>query len=261
MKSLLKLLVVLFLFFHGQVSYSQDYAPQLMQIQIINNIRFAVCSDQIFSRSFPELSKISDNLNRNPMLNALFIGHTDNVGSKRYNARLSRKRAIALCNFMTNNGVREDNVRYLGFGEKYPIETNETEEGRARNRRMEVIFFDYQSIGELDIHSETFEEDLYKMVLNNMKNNKLSVVSQNKNLKCKVFPNPTANFITVDFGALLVQPLTIQLFDNQGHAVYKIETRNSKETFDLSQFSAGIYYLKVFDNQLQELFTKQILKN
>ena len=67
------------------------------------------------------------------------IGHTDNQGSKAYNLDLSHRRANALMNALIRKGISADRLTAKGMGSEAPIATNDTEEGRAQNRRVEII--------------------------------------------------------------------------------------------------------------------------
>lgn len=78
-------------------------------------------------------------LQKYPQLKVEVAGHTDSVGSEQYNQGLSERRAAAVYNYLTSNGI--DSSRLVGpngFGELRPIDTNDTAEGRARNRRTEL---------------------------------------------------------------------------------------------------------------------------
>lgn len=65
-------------------------------------------------------------------------GHTDSTGSNEYNQTLSENRARTIANYLISRGVSAARVRSQGFGETMPIATNDTEEGRAKNRRVEI---------------------------------------------------------------------------------------------------------------------------
>jgi outer membrane protein OmpA-like peptidoglycan-associated protein len=75
----------------------------------------------------------------NPTLTAEIVGHTDNTGSAELNQRLSEKRANAVRDYFTANGIGPDRLTASGMGEKDPIASNETPKGRAQNRRIEFI--------------------------------------------------------------------------------------------------------------------------
>ena len=64
-------------------------------------------------------------------------GHTDSKGTDEYNLNLSERRAKAVVSYLKENGVGQERITTLFFGESKPIETNETSEGRRKNRRVE----------------------------------------------------------------------------------------------------------------------------
>jgi outer membrane protein OmpA-like peptidoglycan-associated protein len=72
-----------------------------------------------------------------PGLRIEISGHTDSLGPQAINLTLSEKRATAVKNYLIAHGVASDRLRAEGYGEFNPIATNETEEGRAKNRRVE----------------------------------------------------------------------------------------------------------------------------
>jgi len=77
-------------------------------------------------------------LNENQMYGTIINGHTDSVGSLKYNQKLSERRAIAIKKILVDNGVEASRIKTVGHGEVKPIATNETKEGRALNRRIEA---------------------------------------------------------------------------------------------------------------------------
>ena len=74
-------------------------------------------------------------MNNNIELKVEIEGHTDNVGSESYNYKLSNNRAKAVYDYLINNGVSAKRMTFKGFGANKPITSNNTEEGRAINRR------------------------------------------------------------------------------------------------------------------------------
>jgi outer membrane protein OmpA-like peptidoglycan-associated protein len=69
----------------------------------------------------------------------LLVGHTDDSGSSRLNAELSERRARTVAQYLTNKGVPKSNIYFQGAGEAYPVADNRTEDGRALNRRVEIV--------------------------------------------------------------------------------------------------------------------------
>ncbi|WP_462427721.1 OmpA family protein, partial [Fusobacterium varium] len=66
-------------------------------------------------------------------------GYTDFIGSEGYNLELSVKRADAIKDYLANRGVKLSNISIEGYGKQNPIASNQTEKGRAKNRRVEFI--------------------------------------------------------------------------------------------------------------------------
>ncbi|MDX2195503.1 MAG: OmpA family protein [Cytophagales bacterium] len=107
------------------------------EIVKINNIGFKFGSTELTEESYPELLRIVDELTENPTLVIEIEGHTDNIGSAESNMKLSQNRANSVRTFLLSKGLDESKVKSLGLGETKPIATNETDEGRTVNRRVE----------------------------------------------------------------------------------------------------------------------------
>ncbi|OSP56580.1 OmpA family protein [Pseudoruegeria sp. SK021] len=103
------------------------------------DILFATDSTTIPSSQRSELNALAANLLRYPTTNVEIIGHTDNTGAAAYNFDLSTRRAGAVASILVAQGVPGGRVTAIGRGEDAPIATNLTPEGRAQNRRVEVI--------------------------------------------------------------------------------------------------------------------------
>lgn len=86
-----------------------------------------------------DLGRVADNLLRYPDSSVQIIGHTDSDGEAAYNADLSLRRAGAVADVLQSNGVTFGRLQTAGRGEDQPIASNLTEEGKARNRRVEII--------------------------------------------------------------------------------------------------------------------------
>jgi outer membrane protein OmpA-like peptidoglycan-associated protein len=101
------------------------------------NIFFETNSAELLPESESELRRLADMLRENKNLKIRVEGHTDNTGNANANLVLSERRAQSVADFLIRQGVPEDRVFYKGFGQEYPIADNKTEEGRAKNRRVE----------------------------------------------------------------------------------------------------------------------------
>ena len=105
---------------------------------ILHNLFFAFNSADIQAQSEKEIRYLYDFLQRNPKLTIEISGHTDTIGTENYNQTLSLSRAQALLNTLQSKGISTDRMTAIGKGSKEPIAPNSTEDGRAKNRRVEV---------------------------------------------------------------------------------------------------------------------------
>jgi outer membrane protein OmpA-like peptidoglycan-associated protein len=106
-------------------------------IAILQNIFFDVDKYELKEKSKTELQKISRFLNDNPTVRVEIGGHTDNVGAIGYNKQLSEKRAQSVYQYLISNGIDAKRLIPKGYGPEKPVSTNETEDGRQANRRIE----------------------------------------------------------------------------------------------------------------------------
>ncbi len=93
---------------------------------------------ELKSESFAELERVIEFLRENPSVNISFDGHTDGQGTDEYNDNLSQRRADAVRSYVTAAGVDTKRVLAKGYGKRNPVADNTTDEGRARNRRVEM---------------------------------------------------------------------------------------------------------------------------
>lgn len=105
----------------------------------LKNIFFDTDKAELLPRSFVELSKLLNLMQDNPTMVIEIRGHTDSMGEHDYNIYLSRKRAKAVVEFLNENGVSRSRTRYKGFGNTEPVASNQTDEGRSQNRRVEFL--------------------------------------------------------------------------------------------------------------------------
>ncbi len=85
------------------------------------------------------INNLASSLNKYPNTNIMVIGHTDNVGSDPFNMNLSRDRAASVRTYAMAQGVTASRLKTEGKGETEPIASNDTDDGRAQNRRVEIV--------------------------------------------------------------------------------------------------------------------------
>ncbi len=103
----------------------------------LNNIFFDFGKATLREESFPELNRVVKFLNENPNAKINITGHTDNVGSDEENLKLSDARAKAVMDYLISQKIAVTRLQSKGYGETQPVETNDREEGRQLNRRVE----------------------------------------------------------------------------------------------------------------------------
>lgn len=111
---------------------------------VLKNIFFETGSADLKKESTVELNKLVSLLKENQNLKIEISGHTDNVGGEKENLALSENRAKAVYDFLVNAGIAATKLSYKGYGETRPISLNDTEEGRATNRRTEFTVISTQ---------------------------------------------------------------------------------------------------------------------
>jgi outer membrane protein OmpA-like peptidoglycan-associated protein len=107
---------------------------------ILENILFPVNQSKLLPASQKTLNVLFKKLNENKNLNVLIIGHTDNQGNAAHNEKLSLDRANAVKDFLVQKGIENSRIRTEGYGDRQPLMSNETEEGKMKNRRVEASF-------------------------------------------------------------------------------------------------------------------------
>jgi len=104
---------------------------------ILRGVNFEFNKATLTKYSETILWKAYNALVANPDVSVVITGHTDNVGSQKYNQSLSLRRAQSVKNWLVQNGIESSRMRTVGKGENEPISSNETEDGRLENRRIE----------------------------------------------------------------------------------------------------------------------------
>ncbi len=105
----------------------------------LNNIYFEFDKSTLLAESFFELNKLHGLLRENQDMEIRIEGHTDVVGREAYNAKLSEKRAKAVVDYLVAKGIDKSRIYFEGYGESLPVASNETNEGRSINRRVEFL--------------------------------------------------------------------------------------------------------------------------
>lgn len=126
---------------------SEDVTPVLKDIFLqpievgltvrLKNIYFDFDKTTLKKESFVELNKVVDFLKQNPMVEIEIAGHTDSKGSDDYNLNLSQGRSQSVVDYIVSQGIDSFRLTAHGYGETKPVDTNDTDDGRANNRRVE----------------------------------------------------------------------------------------------------------------------------
>jgi outer membrane protein OmpA-like peptidoglycan-associated protein len=111
-----------------------------IQITFPSGLLFDFNSDVVRGEARHNLSTLADNLEKYDETNLLIVGHTDAVGSDTYNMDLSDRRAESAARYLRDHGVGRP-IQVVGRGEREPIASNDTDAGRAHNRRVEVAIY------------------------------------------------------------------------------------------------------------------------
>jgi len=138
-----------YLFRSLNFNYSElrDYEPIVLDIDlerasegtsaVLENIFFDVDKYDLKEKSVTELRKIIRFLMENPAVRVEISGHTDNTGSAAYNLQLSERRAQSVMDYLVSHGISTERLIPKGYGSQQPIASNDSEEGRQANRRIE----------------------------------------------------------------------------------------------------------------------------
>lgn len=111
-------------------------------VMTLSNVLFAVNEAALAPGAQREIDQLSEFLRRNPERKVRIEGFTDNTGSDEYNLKLSQQRAETLKQALTRQGIAADRLTAIGYGEAYPVASNDNAGGRQQNRRVEIIISD-----------------------------------------------------------------------------------------------------------------------
>jgi OOP family OmpA-OmpF porin len=119
----------------------EEAAEPVQEALLIENILFDFDKADIKPTSQAVLdARAVPLLKQNPDAKVTIVGHTDSTGDERYNEKLSLRRAESVRAYLLAQGIDEARLSIAGYGETQPIDTNDTREGRANNRRVEFVF-------------------------------------------------------------------------------------------------------------------------
>lgn len=121
-----------------KVAEPEPQAPEVITLSDQGNVLFAFDSAELTPAAQQQLQGLVERLNSPQVLSIRVVGHTDSKGSDAYNQALSERRAGAVATWLINKGVSPRKVTSMGRGESEPVADNESDEGRAQNRRVEL---------------------------------------------------------------------------------------------------------------------------
>ena len=108
-----------------------------------SDVTFAFDRSDIQPQFYKVLDEVAGTMNQYPSTTIDVVGHADSVGTDVYNQALSERRASSVASYLTTRGVLPARLYVAGMGERQPIASNDTEAGRAQNRRVEIILRPY----------------------------------------------------------------------------------------------------------------------
>ena len=112
---------------------------QAIKVTFTDKILFETGKSELSSASRASLKKFAESLAQSPETNVAIYGHTDNTGSRKINQELSEERAQAVANYLIGQKIDPSRLTTRGLAYDDPIADNSTEEGRAQNRRVEIL--------------------------------------------------------------------------------------------------------------------------
>lgn len=113
-------------------------APEPQGVEL-DGLFFETGSATIETASYPRLDRVVEYLTHRTSVRLRIEGHTDNVGDPRRNQALSERRAQAVRDYLVSHGIDAGRVEAVGFGDSRPAASNDTEQGRQQNRRIEAV--------------------------------------------------------------------------------------------------------------------------
>lgn len=112
--------------------------PTGCPVHVTLHVNFAFDSSILPASANGDVETLARVMKENPVATAIIVGHTDHTGTDAYNQKLSERRAHSLGKALQGKGIEAERIKTSGKGEKEPVATNATREGRAQNRRIDV---------------------------------------------------------------------------------------------------------------------------
>jgi outer membrane protein OmpA-like peptidoglycan-associated protein len=112
-----------------------------IEVTFASGILYPFNSTEILPAGRTNLQELASSLQKYPNSDILIVGHTDSVGTDAYNLDLSQRRAQSASTYLQSLGVPASRLRTQGKGESEPVQSNDTDEGRSRNRRVEIAIY------------------------------------------------------------------------------------------------------------------------
>ncbi|QJQ96715.1 MULTISPECIES: OmpA family protein [Halomonadaceae] len=112
--------------------------PEFEPVVLSSEVNFEFDSADLRPEASMMLDEVAHRLRENPELRVSIEGHTDSVGNPQYNVGLSQRRADSVKAYLVNQGIDPNRMNTTGYGEERPVASNDTPEGRAENRRVEI---------------------------------------------------------------------------------------------------------------------------
>ena len=105
---------------------------------MLRSVHFDFDKSNIRPDAVPVLDEAVRILKEQGSVNVVVEGHTDGIGTEAYNLKLSRRRADAVRKYLVSHGIADRRIKTEGYGKSRPVASNDTEDGRAQNRRVEL---------------------------------------------------------------------------------------------------------------------------
>ncbi|MGR9054178.1 MAG: OmpA family protein [Gammaproteobacteria bacterium] len=135
---------------------AEELAKQLADLQArqtdrgmvltMGDVLFDYNKADVKSAGMHVIEKLTDFLEKHPERNIQVEGHTDSTGSDEYNLKLSERRADAVKRALVHAGIAPERIKAIGYGEEYPIASNDTSSGQQQNRRVEIVISDEKGV-------------------------------------------------------------------------------------------------------------------